>query len=530
MTQQESEFTHFLDSFVPEVEATATELAEAAWNLATTSSEAAAQQQARLETELRLMFSDREAYEQLRAWDTSGEVKEPLLARQLEVLLLEFRENMLPKDLIAEMSDQSAALQRAFIEFRPILRGKQVTDNDIRDILQDEKDVAYRKEAWEASKQVGAQIVPLARAMVALRNRAARTAGFPDYFQMGMELQELDSRWLFDVFTALANASASAFKQMREYVDEHLAQRFGVSQAELGPWAWAEPFGQEDPLGSPDIDDLIADHDVVGLTVDCYNSIGLNIQPVLERSDLYEREDKDPHAFCLDVDRQGDVRILANVRPNLRWLETMLHEGGHAVYDIGINPELPWLLRTKSHLLTTEAIAILMGQQSQQPDSLSRLIGVDRASTPALEEVYRSELRSQLIFSRWVLVVTNFEAAMYAEPEQDLNALWWQLVERYQRIRPSERPEGAADWAAKIHVALYPIYYHNYLLGQLFRAQLAAKMRDSLGITGLLGYAGVGPFLREKVFWPGNGLRWDKLVQHATGENLTPAHWAAEFH
>lgn len=528
MTQQDK-FKDFLNSFVPDVETTATELAEAAWELATTSSETAAQRQAKLETELRLLFSDREVYEQLRAWHESDEVKDPLLERQLEVLLLEFKENMLPKDLIAELSERSATLQRTFIEFRPSLRGKPVTDNDIRDILQHEEDIAYRAEAWEASKQAGAAIAPLVREMVALRNQAARTASYPDFFQMGMQLQELDASWLFDVFDALADASAPAFRQMREYVDVQLAQRFGVSQSELGPWAWGEPFGQEDPLGSPDVDELIAEHNVVELTIEFYDSIGLDIRPILERSDLYEREDKDPHAFCLDVDRQDDVRILANVRPNLRWLETMLHEGGHAVYDIGINPELPWLLRTKSHLLTTEAIALLTGQQAQQPESLSRLISVDRATTPALEEVYRGELRSQLIFSRWVLVVTNFEAAMYADPEQDLNALWWQLVERYQGIRPPRRPEGAADWAAKIHVALYPVYYHNYLLGQVFRAQLAAQIRESLGIANLFGHADVGPFLQDRVFWPGNSLRWDALVRHAAGEDLTPAYWAAEF-
>ena len=28
------------------------------------------------------------------------------------------------------------------------------------------------------------------------------------------------------------------------------------------------------------------------------------------------------------------------------------------------------------------------------------------------------------------------------------------------------------DWATKIHIALYPCYYHNYLLGELLASQL----------------------------------------------------------
>ena len=37
-----------------------------------------------------------------------------------------------------------------------------------------------------------------------------------------------------------------------------------------------------------------------------------------------------------------------------------------------------------------------------------------------------------------------------------------------------KRPEGRnePDWATKIHIASYPCYYHNYLLGELLASQL----------------------------------------------------------
>lgn len=525
----QTQFQEFLDEFIPQVKAKSIALREAAWELETTGDEDAADRKAELETEVRLLFSEREVYEQLVAWEDAGDVTDPLAARQLDTLIRDFKENMLPRDMIAEMSERSAALQRKFNQFRPELRGERVSDNDIRDILRREDDVAYRKEAWEASKQVGAEIALAAREMVQLRNRAAQTLGYPDFFQMRMELQELDRDWLLDLFSDLAAASSTAFTLLRDEIHGELARRFDVPVSELGPWAWAEPFGQEDPLSSPDLDALVEDEDVVELTVEFYDSIGLDIRSVLERSDLYEREGKNPHAFCMDVDREGDVRILANVRPNTRWLETMLHEGGHGVYDVGINPNLPWLLRTHSHLLTTEAIAILMGRQSKEPDVLRGLLSLNGQQDDLLREAQRGEQRDQLVFSRWVLVVTNFEAAMYADPDQDLNELWWELVERYQQIRPPERPAGAADWAAKIHVALYPVYYHNYLLGQVFCSQLLASLQEQLGISSLLGHAEVGKVLQDKVFWPGDSLRWDALVRHATGAKLTPAPWAAEF-
>src|SRR5437764_1292571 len=77
------------------------------------------------------------------------------------------------------------------------------------------------------------------------------------------------------------------------------------------------------------------------------------------------------------------------------------------------------------------------------------------AAAPALADTRRAGL---LVFARWVLVMTTFERALYADPDADLDSLWWDLVERHQRIH---RPDGRAapDWAAKIHLAAAPVYY-----------------------------------------------------------------------
>ena len=57
--------------------------------------------------------------------------------------------------------------------------------------------------------------------------------------------------------------------------------------------------------------------------------------------------------------RGSDIRTLCNLEPTLRWLETLLHELGHATYDDSVDKSLPWLLRTHSHTFTTEAVAML---------------------------------------------------------------------------------------------------------------------------------------------------------------------------
>ena len=101
-------------------------------------------------------------------------------------------------------------------------------------------------------------------------------------------------------------------------------------------------------------------------------------------------------------------------------------------------------------------------------------------------------------------------------PDQDLNRLWWDLVERYQELR---RPEGrdAPDYAEKIHIVMSPVYYHNYMLGELFAAQLHhAIARDVLGGVAprkavYVGNPAVGRFMIIRVFRAGPDARLVRL-------------------
>ena len=160
---------------------------------------------------------------------------------------------------------------------------------------------------------------------------------------------------------------------------------------------------------------------------------------MIDRSDLFPRDGKCQHAFCIDVDRAGDIRVLANVVPTQQWMDTMLHELGHATFDAGLDPSLPWLLRD-THLVVTEGIAILMGRLASDAEWLERVVGVDPVAVAAIADALRAARAAEmLVFTRWVLVMTNFERSLYADPESDLDARWWELVERYQLVTATRR-------------------------------------------------------------------------------------------
>ena len=491
-------------------------LNQAGWLLETTGSSDAADLRANFDEELRLAYHDPDTYRQLLSW----KVDDPILARQLDMLQRAFKQNQIPKELLQQISQKEAAISLSYASFRPTIDGKVYSENGLRAVLKNENDLSLRKRAWEASKEIGEVVAPQILALVRLRNEAAHKLGYSDYFEMQLDLQEVDRDQLLKIFEELAERSKEAYAKMLGKIQKSLFKRFSTN--EDAPWLWSEPFCQEDPLDAVELDRLLEGVDIPAACSEFYRKMGFDVAQILSRSDMSEREGKCQHAFCTNIDRKGDVRTLNNVKPAIKWLETVLHELGHAVYDLGYDPSLPWLLREPPHMITTEAMALLAGRQAYRSGALLHLIG-GKANPGLLAKAEESLLRRQLIFSRWVLVMTAFERELYRDPSQDLNGLWWSLVEKYQGIRPPAGREKKADWAAKVHIGTAPVYYFSYLLGELF----ASSIEEAVG-TKVLDTPKVGHFLREKLFSPGNRWRWDELIRHVSGP-LTPDAWLREF-
>lgn len=523
---QKHPFVHFLESFIPQVESKSKQLNKALWLLETTGSGDAADLKTELDTELRMLFNDAEVYNNLLAWDGDASLTDPLLKRQLNILIRSFKQNRIDPALLKEIAEKESELLLSYANFRPQLDGKALTENEIRAILKNETSSEKRKKAWQASKDIGDFLAPQILNLVALRNKAAHSLGYSDYFTMQLELQEVDPSWLMKILNDLAVNSDEAYSRLVDEVEQRQCRRFGVSSHALGPWAWSEPFCQEDPLDSAELDELVRGVDLLDISVKFYERMGIDVLPILKRSDMDERPGKNQHAFCINIDREEDIRTLNNVKETLKWLETLLHEFGHAIYEMGFDSSLPWLLREPPHMITTEAMALIAGRQAYRHSSLGRLVrGKDNV---LMQKGEASLKRRQLIFSRWVLVMTHFERALYADPSQDLNSLWWQLVAKYQKVRVPADRQGKNDWAAKYHIGLAPVYYFSYLLGEMFASSIEETLLQKTGSRDI-DTSEAGLFLQQKLFLPGNSMDWSALVEHVSGHPLTADPWIAQF-
>jgi peptidyl-dipeptidase A len=493
----------------------------------------------KVETQNRIdeTLADPTTFAELKALkDNRQQIDDPILARAIDVLYLLYLEKQVDTALLKKMVAKANAIEEQFNKFRARVDGREMTDNEVRKALKTSTNSERLQAVWEASKAVGVEVAGDLKALVHLRNQAAVKLGFKNFHSLQLYLNEQDGAQLLKLFDELDELTRAPFEAAKADLDARLAKRGGIKIEDLRPWHYHDPFFQATPdVFAADLDAPFARADLLAMCRGFYAGIDLPIDRVIVRSDLYEKKGKSQHAFCTDIDREGDVRVLANIRPNNQWAATLLHEFGHSVYSsLNIPATLPYSLRMESHILTTEGVAMMFERNSKRGPFLVQM-ELPVKDVKAFDEAASKSLRYQLlIFSRWCQVMLRFEKGMYENPDQDLNKLWWDLVEKYQHVK---RPAGrnAPDYASKVHIVSAPVYYHNYMMGELFASQVhhaivRALYKDAdAGNVTYVGNKAVGEFMKKRVFEPGRTLSWNELTRHATGETLNAKAFAADF-
>ncbi|QPC47894.1 M2 family metallopeptidase [Mangrovibacillus cuniculi] len=495
----------------------------ASWMVQTTGDPEWADKVSEADTKYSLLFSSKETYEKTKQFFRTESLTE-VEKRQLQLLLHEMEANQLPEEIIADLAKRSSELNLLFNTYTPEVDGKKYSANEIRSILVNSDDQELRKKVWFASKEVGKVVEKGLIELVKKRNEAAQLLGYDNHHQMGFALQELDRDEVFAIFNDLITQSDEAYRLMKKELDERLATKFGITAEEIRPWHYVDPFFQEaPPSDATNLDPFYKGKDILQITTDTFNSMGIEIDDLYANSDLFPREKKNPTAFCTDYDREGDVRVLCNLTEDAYWMETNLHEFGHAAYFKYVDSTLPFGLRTVSHTLTTEAIAMLFGKMGKDPRWLRRFLQVEEATvdtlTPELEKYQQLQM---LISARWIITFVFFEKELYENPDQDLNALWWKTVNEIQLVTPPENTDNP-DWAAKIHFTLAPVYYQNYLLGELMAAQLLRHVETKISPDFFTKET--GDMLINDFFKPAALYDWNEKISRVTGEKLNPSHF-----
>jgi len=527
MNDPENTLKQFIDEHVKIIEPLNSEYAESYFNATISGKSEDYQKAADIELQINKKYANKTDFSRLKKIKESNAVNEPVLKRQLDILYNEYLSKQIDEKLLEEIVRLQIKNENIYATHRVNYNNKTFTDNQVDEILKTSKNEEELKGIYLVSKEIGKIVESDILKLVDLRNKSARELGFDNYHSMILNLAEQNPDQIEQLFDELDKQTREPYRNIKKEIDTYLATRLGIKTAELMPWHYQNRYFQEAPeIFNRKLDYYFADKDIEKITSEYFASISLPINDMIKRSDLYEKENKYQHAYCIDIDRCGDVRVVCNIKPNSDWMGTMLHEFGHAVYDKYIENGMPWLLRTHAHIFTTEAIAMFFGRLASNLEWIKKYTVVNNENGESVAKTVKKNLQMKLlVFSRWAQVMYRFEKQLYENPDQNLNKLWWDLVEKYQEIkRPEKRNEP--DWASKIHVALYPAYYHNYMLGELLASQLQHFLMTKYGnyFTG----DKIGNYLKEYIFTPGAKYSWSEMIERSTGESLNPLYFVQQ--
>ena len=252
------------------------------------------------------------------------------------------------------------------------------------------------------------------------------------------------------------------------------------------------------------------------------------------------------HPFTTNL-HNHDVRITTHYKDRVdSSLFSVIHESGHAVYEMGIADEL-------TQTLVGQGAS--MGMHESQSRFFENLIGRSEAFWVPLygklKELFPEELRGvgremfvrainkvqpglirteadELTYSLHVLVRYELEKKLIEEDldVRELPKLWGDLYEKYLGIRPENDAEGVLQ---DIHWAQGSFgYFPSYALGSAFGAQMYAYMRTQMDVDGLLETGKlevIREYLREHVHRFGKMKTSAEIIRDMTGEDFDPHYY-----
>jgi peptidyl-dipeptidase A len=521
------------------------------------------QRRTELEMKLRRLRSESKVFRRIASLKKKGRVAPATLSIQIELMYRAFLSNQISQSEAEEIESKVGRLEQSISRFRPKLAGRPVAFHDLEEWLaygmergwwrsrsrhlrrvranlrrsrRVRGDVSGElREVWLAAAAMGGEASGRASELFELRSEAARKLGYDSYYDMMLEVDGVEPERLDRLVAELRQKTDEAYRRVKAWLDKALSARLKVPVSRLRPWHYGGLFLERAPrLLAKNLDDRFAAKGAVKLASKFFSKMGFRVGGILARSDLAEKPGKQMGAYCARLDRGKDIRVLATLKQTRRSTATLVHELGHAVYFKHIDPSMDYLLRQPAHMLIAEGVSRMLESAVGSPIWLEEMGVLKKQTARRLSgRLARFNVADTLIFMRWAMVVTAFEKEMYRRPKQDPDRLWWKLTSDILLIEPPDKsPKGV--WAAKHHLIFAPVYFQNYLLGELFAHQLLRKMQGELqeaqaaglgsdgysALRTLMSGERVASYLIENVFKPGASLRWPRMVQRATGGEL----------
>ncbi|MEO5675428.1 MAG: M2 family metallopeptidase [Chitinophagales bacterium] len=469
-----------------------------------------------------------------------------LQVRQLQTILFQAGNNpSTAKEIVKKRIAAQNQQVKKLYGFTFMMNGKEVTPNEIDNVLHTSTDLNQRLAAWNASKEVGKNLKDGLANLRDLRNQSVNPLGYKDFFAYMASEYGMSTGELMTLTRSMISDVWPLYRELHTWARYTLAQKYHSAVPDYLPAQWLpNRWGQ-------DWSDLV---NVEGLNIDeylrakgsewipresekFYMSIGFDSLPqsFWGKSSLYPVPSdagykKNTHASAWHMDNDQDVRSLQSIESNTEWWSTCLHEFGHVYYYQSYsNPNVPVILRNGANRGYHEAFGTMMGLASMQKPFLAGLGMID--SNVHTEDTMKllSEALQYIVHIPWGSgTMTEFEHALYTEnlSKDQFNSKWWTLVKNIQGIEPpSDRGEEYCDAATKTHINDDPAGYYDYSIANVLLFQFHTFIADSIlhqnpHATNYWGNKGVGDFLK-KVMSPGASVDWREHLRNCIHSDMS---------
>ncbi len=300
--------------------------------------------------------------------------------------------------------------------------------------------------------------------LVTLRHQVATNAGFHNFRDFMFA-----ALGRFDYTSADCEKFHSSVKeQIVPFMNERARKRRAeLKLAGLKPWDMdVDTEGKPTMKPFTDGDDLTRRGIACFEKVDPYFADCLSTMQQLKHLDLDSRIGKAPGGYNYPLAEIGAPFIFMNAAGNIRDLQTLVHEGGHAVHSF-----LTKDMALNAFKNTPSEVAELASMSME----LISMDGWDafNFSPDELRRAFIDQLENALETLPWVATVDKFQHWIYTNPSHTVEERTQAWVEIFDEFNMQEvdftgqETYRANAWHKQIHIFEVPFYYIEYGFAQL---------------------------------------------------------------
>jgi M3 family oligoendopeptidase len=347
---------------------------------------------------------------------------------------------------------------------------------------------------WTALGERAEALDGLFDALVRVRDRIARTLGYPGFTPLGyarMRRVDYDAA----AVEGYRDAIVTHVVPVAHALAEQARRRLGVERFAV----WDEHFlaPETPPLPGGDAR-WILDRAVDGFA-QLDPRLGAFARMMRERAltDLVARPGKAGGGYCTSFPTLGVPFVFTNFNGTSGDVTVLMHELGHAfqAFSSREQPIVDYLWST------FEAAEV----HSMSLEFLSWPL-MERFFDGGADAYRRHHLAESILFLPYGVAVDHFQHLVYARPEatpDERHAMWQSVERRYLPWRSYgalARANAGAFWQAQSHIYRSPFYYIDYTLALCCALQMWASAHDDATGTlaryiALCGRGGEAPFL-----------------------------------